>query len=106
VFPTLTVFEKAGTFVNQQFRIQKFAAAVPGLAGASDDLAVLTRLLAAAGGPTLPAEVNALWPVIAAEVKPLETALYRNIPATGLLLDRTPWAGLPFAEGETLHHTP
>ena len=106
VFPTLTVFEKAGSFVNQQFRIQKFAAAVPGLAGASDDLVVLTRLLAAAGGPSLPAEVHALWPVIAAEVRPLETVLHRNIPATGLLLDPTPWAGLPFAEGETLHHKP
>ena len=30
VLPTLTVFEKNGTFVNQQFRIQKFHKAVPG----------------------------------------------------------------------------
>ena len=29
VIPTLTVFEKSGTLVNQQFRIQKFARAVP-----------------------------------------------------------------------------
>ena len=33
VIPTLTVFEKAGTFVNQQFRLQKFAQAVPGSGG-------------------------------------------------------------------------
>jgi len=28
VLPMLTVFEKSGTFINQQFRLQKFAAAV------------------------------------------------------------------------------
>ena len=31
---------------------------------------------------------------------------YANIPDTGLLLDGTPWAGLPFAEGQTLHFKP
>src|SRR5688572_821227 len=36
VFPTLTVFEKNGTFVNQQFRIQKFVRAVPAVVGALD----------------------------------------------------------------------
>src|SRR5579863_9313329 len=44
VLPTLTVFEKGGTLVNQQFRIQKFTPAVPGPAGAADDLVVLSRL--------------------------------------------------------------
>ena len=33
VIPTLTVFEKAGTFINQQFRLQKFAPGGPGSAG-------------------------------------------------------------------------
>ena len=106
VFPALTVFEKSGTFVNQQFRLQKFAAAVPGPAGTADDLVALTKMLAAAGGAALPAEINALWAVLAAEVPALATALYRNIPDTGLLLDRTPWAALPFVEGETLHFKP
>jgi hypothetical protein len=31
---------------------------------------------------------------------------YANIPDTGLLLDGTPWAGLSFAEGPTLHFKP
>ena len=31
---------------------------------------------------------------------------YANIPDTGLLLDATPWAGLPFAEGPSLHFKP
>ncbi len=106
VLPALTMFEKSGTFVNQQFRLQKFAAAVPGPAGATDDLVILGTLLAAAGGSALPTGIDALWAVLAAEVPALATALYRNIPDTGLLLDRTPWAHLPFVEGETLHFKP
>ncbi|MBW8781902.1 MAG: (2Fe-2S)-binding protein [Verrucomicrobia bacterium] len=106
VLPTLTVFEKNGTFVNQQFRIQKFAKAVPGLSGAQDDLVILSKLVQAAGGHETASEVNALWPAIAAEVPVLGTILYRNLPETGLLLDRSAWAGLPFVEGETLHYKP
>ena len=106
VIPTLTAFEKSGTFVNQQFRIQKFSKAVPPAAGATDDLVVLAKLLASAGGPTLPAEVNALWKTIAAEVSAVATSTFANLPETGLLLDPTPFAALPFVEGETLHYKP
>jgi NADH-quinone oxidoreductase subunit G len=106
VLPTLTVFEKAGTFVNQQFRIQKFAQAVPGLAGAHNDLVVLSKLVGAVGASAPASEIGTLWPVIAAEVPALSAVLYKNIPETGLLLDSTPWKGLPFVEGETLHFKP
>ncbi len=106
VLPTLTVFEKSGTLVNQQFRIQKFAKAVPAAGGAFDDLMVLAKLIAAVGGPALPSDLTALWKTIAAEVPTLATMTYANLPDTGLLLDPTPWAGLPFVEGETLHFKP
>ncbi|MEO0054148.1 MAG: hypothetical protein RLZZ50_95, partial [Verrucomicrobiota bacterium] len=106
VLPTLHTFEKAGTFVNQQFRIQKFAAAVPGPQGASNDLVVLSKLVAALGGSAFAADVHGLWPTLAAAVPALSTMLYKNIPETGLLLDSTPWSGLPFVEGETLHYKP
>jgi NADH-quinone oxidoreductase subunit G len=105
VIPTVTVFEKAGTFINQQFRIQKFIQAVPAAAGSFNDLAALGALSAAAGSGVA-SEIGTLWPVIAAEVPALATMLYKNIPETGLLLDSTPWAGLPFVEGETLHFKP
>ena len=106
VVPTLTVFEKHGTFINQQFRIQRFARAVPGVAGATDDLVVLARLVGAVGGPILGADVGTLWAAIAAEVPALGTMSYSSIPDTGLLIDGAPWAGLAFAEGPTLHYTP
>ncbi|HEY0969036.1 MAG TPA: 2Fe-2S iron-sulfur cluster-binding protein [Opitutaceae bacterium] len=106
VLPTLTVFEKSGSFVNQQFRIQKFSKAVPGLVGATDDLVVLSRLVVAAGGAAQPADLAGLWAVIAAEVPALAHAAHAKLPETGLLLDSTPWTALPFVEGETLHFKP
>jgi NADH-quinone oxidoreductase subunit G len=106
VIPTLTVFEKSGSFVNQQFRLQKFARAVPGLAGAVDDIEALAKLLAALSGEAVPTALTALWPVLAAAVPVLAGVTYSKIPDTGLVLDSSAWAGLPFVEGKTLHYKP
>ena len=106
VFPTLTVFEKSGTFINQQFRIQKFFKCVPGPAGAADDLAALAKLVSALGAPAVPSDVHALWSVMTAEVGAFKAITFANLPETGLLLDSTPFAGLPFVEGETMHYKP
>ena len=101
VLPTLTVFEKSGTFVNQQFRIQKFLKAVPAPAGTTDDLVVLAKLAKLPAG-----EIAAVWKLIAAEVPALVALTFASLPDTGLFLDPTPWAALPFVEGETLHYKP
>jgi NADH-quinone oxidoreductase subunit G len=106
VIPTFTVFEKSGTFVNQQFRIQKFVTCVPGPLGAANDLFVLSKLIAAIGGATIPADVHALWKVMSAEVDALKAIMFASLPETGLVLDATPFAALPFVEGETLHYKP
>jgi len=106
VIPTLSVFEKSGSLVNQQFRLQKFLKCVPAVTGAHDDLVVLTRLIAALGAAPAPAELHALWTVLAAEVPALKAITFANLPETGLLLDAAPFAGLPFVEGETLHYKP
>ncbi len=106
VLPTLMVFEKSGTLVNQQFRLQKFAKAVPAPAGATDDLAVLAKLIAAVGGPAQAPDLAAVWKTLAAEVPALGTMTFASLPDTGLLLDATPWAALPFPEGETMHYKP
>ncbi|MGA2443971.1 MAG: 2Fe-2S iron-sulfur cluster-binding protein [Opitutaceae bacterium] len=106
VIPTLTVFEKAGTFINQQFRLQKFAPAVPGPQNVADDLVTLSQLVLTAGGPALAADIDGLWTTLAAEVRHFATVAYQNLPATGLLLDGSGFAHLPFAEGETLHFKP
>ena len=107
VIPTLGVFEKAGTFINQQFRIQKFSPAVPGPAGAAGDLVVLARLTEAAGARRGQAGgLAAVWAELAAAVPVLSGISYESIPDSGLLLDGTSWARLPFVEGEGLHFKP
>jgi len=103
VIPTLTVFEKAGTFINQQFRLQKFAQAVPGPLGIADDLATLASLVQAAGGTALASDLEGLWMTLAAEIGPFAAVNYQNLPATGLLLDAGDIKEMPFSEGETLH---
>jgi NADH-quinone oxidoreductase subunit G len=106
VIPTLTVFEKHGTLINQQFRIQRFAKAVPAATGAKDDLVVLSKLVLAAGGPALGSDVGVLWGTISSEIPALGTMTYGNIPDTGLLVDGSAWSGLAFTEGATLHFKP
>ena len=105
VLPTLSVFEKNGTFVNQQFRLQKFAKAVPGPQNATDDLIVLSKLASAAGA-AVASDLGSVWKLLAAEIATLAPITYANLPETGLLLDATPFAALPFVEGETLHYKP
>ncbi|HVT73348.1 MAG TPA: 2Fe-2S iron-sulfur cluster-binding protein [Lacunisphaera sp.] len=106
VIPALTLFEKSGCFVNQQFRLQKFAKAVPGPADVADDLVTLASLLAAVGGPAVSSDLGPLWSALAAEVPVLAGVSYANLPATGRVLDASAWAGLPFVEGGTLHYQP
>ena len=105
VIPSLTSFEKNGSFINQQFRIQRVAKAVLGPEGVSDDVQVLAKL-AGAAGVAVPSDLGLLWEQIAREVPALGTVRYSTIPDTGLLIDNAPWALLPFVEGETLHYKP
>jgi NADH-quinone oxidoreductase subunit G len=106
VLPGLTVFEKSGTFINQQFRLQKFLKAVPALPGAFDDLALLADLLRALGGADLRAEPAAIWSALAADVPALAGVAWAGIPDAGRPLDGAPWAALPFVEGPGLHYAP
>ena len=106
VIPTLHTFEKAGTFVNQQFRIQKFAAAVPGPAGSTNDLVVLSKLVAATGAAAPASDVHGVWSALAASVPALAGLSYKGIADTGVGLDSAAWSGLPFVEGETLKYKP
>src|SRR5690606_23357095 len=106
VIPTLTIFEKNGTYVNQQFRIQKFARAVPGPAGTTDDLDVLSRLIAGTGGGSLGNTVGTVWTALAAEIPALAGLSYAKIPDTGHLIDGSACASLPYLEGNSLHYKP
>ena len=107
VFPTLTVFEKSGTFINQQFRLQKFHTCVPGPAGVSVDIIPLSELLCRlhleSDAATCP---NDVWAKMKNEIPPMAGVDFANIPETGLLIDGSEWEHLPFIEGQSLHYDP
>ncbi|MDR0535152.1 MAG: (2Fe-2S)-binding protein [Puniceicoccales bacterium] len=116
VFPVLHVFEKDGTFVNRQFRLQKFLRAVPGPEGVPAEMATLVRLLhALADGEGLAANggsaaalpepnVSAVWRQLGASPGPLHGLTFEGIPPEGVLLDGSPWAHIGFPEKSAALH--
>jgi len=105
--PLLTVFEKSGTFVNQQFRVQKFAQAVPGPAGVLFGLSNLTRLhMAVAGGEGIAPSPAAVWELMAREIPEFAGMEFNSIPSTGVVVDDSRFRDLPFIEGAGLHFEP
>lgn len=107
VLPGRTVFEKAGTFINQEFRLQKFELAVPGAKGTENDLAILSTLAARASSSVVtdnsPASV---WEKLRASCPTLADIDYAKIPETGTLLDASPWSNLAFPETGSLKWSP
>lgn len=88
VIPSLMVFEKEGSFINQNFRLQKFHAAIPGPAGVQPDYTVLEKIAAPLDDEKpAPVTLDTLWQRIAEKVECIEaTQTWRGIPAEGVAL--------------------
>ncbi|MFM9166742.1 MAG: molybdopterin-dependent oxidoreductase [Verrucomicrobiota bacterium] len=97
VLPGLTVFEKHGTFINCQFRLQAFAQALPGPAGVMPDALTIARLAGA--------DASKVWQDLSA-LPPLAGLDGAKLPAEGVQLDGSAWSGLRFPEGRLLKHAP
>lgn len=107
VLPARTVFEKAGTFVNQEFRLQKFEPAIPGVQGTENDSLILATLAArASSGIAKSVSVPAVWERLRAECPALAAVDYAAIPDTGTLLDASAWAHVDFPETGSLKYVP
>jgi NADH-quinone oxidoreductase subunit G len=108
VIPSLMVFEKEGSFINQSFRLQKFKAAVPGPAGVLPDFMVLEKI-AASLREEKPAAVtlDVLWQRIASKLDAIDPAqTWRNIPEEGVALHPGSLLDLPFVETKNLKFDP
>ncbi len=107
VCPTLSVFEKDGSFVNQSFRLQKFNAAIPGPKGVQSDIAVLEEIVAYLSGekPTRPS-ISQVWEQIAAKMTHFNEISWQGIGEEGVELDPVPFLDLPFAETKNLKFDP
>jgi NADH-quinone oxidoreductase subunit G len=92
------VFERSGTFINCQFRLQSFAQAVPGPSGVLPDALVLARLARA--------DAAAVWAELSADVPMLAGLDGRLLPAEGVQLDGAAFASHKFPEGKLLKFAP
>ena len=105
VIPTLTSFEKSGSFINRNFRLQTFKQAVPGPAGLLPDLHVLASLINSfAEESDQSADLAQVWTQMSKSPTSVFHGLsYAKIPGDGTQLDSKKWEDLPFVEKEALH---
>jgi len=101
--PTLTVFEKKGSFVNQSFRLQKFNQAVPGPAGLFPDTLILTKLLSGISGEEfISPTVDLIWEELAASTPELNDITFHSIGTDGIALNADRFRNLQFPEVKSL----
>ena len=107
VLPSLMVFEKEGSFINQNFRLQRFAPAIPGPRGVLPDVEIWEKITAPlADGKPATVTMDALWERLAERVGAFAGLGWRAIPELGVDVDPGPLAELPFVETKNLKHDP
>ena len=106
VLAGLTQFEKSGTAINQQFRIQKFNRVVPGPRGCIEDLYALSTLVANFSDEKFPSTVVSIWKQLADENSRFSELSFQSLSEQGQVLDSRAFEHLPFREGKSLHFEP
>ena len=106
IIPTLMVFEKSGSFVNRQFRLQKFEQAVPGPIGVFPDIHFLYKLLNTLKNicQTTPSLSN-LWQEICNFIPIVNNVKYSIIPKEGYLLDKDKFKKINFLDDPSLQYS-
>jgi NADH-quinone oxidoreductase subunit G len=103
--PGLTVFERSGSFINQQFRLQNFLQVVPGPAGVFPDLASLSGILNGLGHNNSLVSPDAVWKGgLVDRIPEVNGQVFRVFPGEGIALDPKPWLDLDFPEKKTLKY--
>ena len=101
MIPSLMVFEKDGSFINQNFRLQKFKAAIPGPRGIQPDFMVLEKIAASLGDDQpSPVNLDVVWQRID------DAQTWRSIPDEGVALKPGELLDLPFVETKNLKFDP
>lgn len=108
VIPTLTSFEKTGSFINRTFRLQSFKQAVPGPAGLLPDLHVLASLInSLSEDGEQSADLSQVWKQLSKSATSIFHKLsFSSIPSDGYQLDGKKWSELDFVEKKALHFSP
>mgnify|MGYP000163458674 CR=1 FL=1 len=107
VLPSLSVFEKEGSFVNQNFRLQKFAAAVPGPKGLLSEASVLGQVVALMNGDAAThLTISQIWQQIEQSEGAFKELNWQKIPEEGVEVDAGELAALKFVESKNLKFDP
>ena len=108
VLPSLTSFEKSGTFVNRSFYAQSFRQAVPGPAGVLPDLTILSRLhRELTDEEEIAPDQNSIWNEMSGvRNSPLKGVSLKDVRKDAVLIDSSKWDDLPFVEAKALHFEP
>lgn len=108
VIPTLTSFEKSGSFINRNFRLQSFKQSVPGPAGLLPDLHIIVSLInGLSEDADQSSDLASIWKQMSkSTTNPLHGIVYSKIAGDGIQLDGAKWDSLPFVEKKALHFSP
>ena len=106
VLPSLTVFEKSGSFINRSFILQSFKQAVPGPAGVLGDTQLISELHHRLSGEEKPITVPSdLWATIAEKSNQVFSGItYQELLKNCIQLNGSSWSELPFVEQQALHY--
>ena len=106
VLPSLTVFEKSGSFINRSFILQSFKQAVPGPAGVLGDTQLISELHHRLSGEDKPSTVpSELWAGIAEKSNQIFSGItHQELLKNCIQLDGSSWSELPFVEQQALHY--
>ncbi len=103
--PLENEFEKSGMWINRQFRLQSFEAAVERPKGVSSTVAFVAELLAKIGGDEFSEPgVELVRRVMAQRVPQLEGC--QNIPEEGMPIDGSAFSRVAFPEGPAFKYAP
>ena len=108
VIPMLTSFEKSGSFINRNFRLQSFKQSVPGPAGLLPDLHIIASLINGLSEDIeQSSDLASIWKQLSkSPTNPLHGIIYSKIPEGGIQLNGTKWDSLSFVEKKALHFSP
>jgi NADH-quinone oxidoreductase subunit G len=106
VLPSLTVFEKSGSFINRSFILQSFKQAVPGPAGILADTQLIAELHQRLSGEDKPSTVPSdLWAGIAEKSNQIFSGItHQELLKNCIQLNGSSWSEIPFVEQQALHY--
>ena len=106
IIPTLTSFEKKGTFINRSFLAQGFEQSVPGLPGLLPDVHILNKFLDELDEENkASSEFSLIWKNLSSPPNsPFKGMSFSDALRGPLNIDSTKWKDLPFVESNALHY--